>query len=278
MTKDRGPWYLLTGLIIGGVIGLLYAWLVQPVQYTNTTPASLRSDFKDQYRSLIALAYMSNGDMVRAKARLELLKDEDSYRALAEQAQRTLAYGGFPQEARALGLLAVALEQANSAIDPGTPSTTSSTPNPTTSAASAGSLSTSTPQSAKTPEITFTPLPTRTSTPAPGAAFVLDNRELICDPGHEEPLIQILTLDAAEQPVPGAEIVINWAGGEDHFFTGLKPELGLGYADFNMTPGTVYTLRLADGGQPVPDLSPPECENAEGERYWGTWFLLFTQP
>ncbi len=56
-------------------------------------------------------------------------------------------------------------------------------------------------------------------------------------------------LDAAEQPVPSVELVVTWDGGEDHFFTGLKPELGLGYADFVMTPEVVYSIRLADGGQ-----------------------------
>ncbi|MDD2696431.1 MAG: hypothetical protein PHD58_10960, partial [Anaerolineales bacterium] len=92
--ERRGAWFLLTGLIIGAVLGLLYAWVVQPVQYTNTAPASLRADFKDRYRALIALAYSADGDLVRARARLELLEDDDSYRSLAEQAQRTLAEGG----------------------------------------------------------------------------------------------------------------------------------------------------------------------------------------
>ena len=294
MRDNRGPWYILTGLIIGAVIGLLYAWAVQPVQYTNTTPASLRSNFKDQYRSLIALAYVSNGDMVRAKARLELLKDEDTYKALAEQAQRTLAEGGFPQEARALGLLAASLGQASpeeteSSSSPGTPVTPSLTLNPTanTTPTTAGAnppltgtttFSTGTPQLTRTLGYTFTPLPTRTPTSTPGAPFILESRDMVCDPNLEEALIQIMALDAADQPVPGVEIAVNWEGSENRFFTGLIPELGLGYADFSMTPGTTYSLRLAEGGQPVTDLSPPECENNRGDRYYGTWALLFVQP
>jgi hypothetical protein len=258
MSSNRGPWYLLTGLVIGVVIGLLYAWLVQPVQYTNTTPASLQPNFKDQYRSLIALAYLTNSDMVRAKARLELLKDEDAYRALAEQAQRTLGGGGILQEARALGLLAASLGQGSPTVDPnsqssqvippvgtetpassGTPATSSLTPSPTANATLSGSgandsLSTATSQLTKTPGETFVSLPTRTPTLTPGASFFLLSRELVCDPNLEEALIQVLALDAADQPVPGVEIVVNWEGGENHFFTGLIPELGLGYADFSM--------------------------------------------
>ncbi|HEX7974299.1 MAG TPA: hypothetical protein VF498_07815, partial [Anaerolineales bacterium] len=53
-------------------------------------------------------------DLVRAKARLELLKDPDPYQALAGQAQRALADGSSTAEARALGLLSLALGQARS--------------------------------------------------------------------------------------------------------------------------------------------------------------------
>ena len=108
---ERGPWYLLTGLVLGLLLGLAYAWAVQPREYTDTAPASLRADFKDQYRALIASAFTATGDLVRAKARLELLEDPDMFRALSEQAQRTLADGNSPDEARALGMLAIALGQ-----------------------------------------------------------------------------------------------------------------------------------------------------------------------
>lgn len=286
MIKNRGPWYLLTGLVIGVVIGLLYAWTVQPVQYTNTTPASLRPNFKDQYRSLIALAYLTNSDMVRAKARLELLKDEDAYRALAEQAQRTLAEGGFLQEARALGLLAASLGQGSATVDPNPQSSQATPSDETESPASSGTPATpsltpsptATSQLTKTPGDTFAPLPTHTPTLTPGAPFVLLSRDLVCDPNLEEALIQVLAHDAADQPVPGVEVVVNWEGGENHFFTGLIPELGLGYADFSMTAGTTYTLRLAEGGEPITGLTPSECESGGGKRYWGSWRLIFSQP
>jgi hypothetical protein len=120
--------------------------------------------------------------------------------------------------------------------------------------------------------------PTRTSTPTPIAPFLLDESTFVCDRDLGQPMIQVLAQDRAGEPVPGVEVVVAWEGGEDHFFTGLKPELGPGYADFRMEPGTVYTLWLAAGGQPVPDLSPAECESESGSRYWGSWLLVFTQP
>ena len=74
------------------------------------------------------------------------------------------------------------------------------------------------------------------------------------------------------------EVVATWPGGEQLFYTGLKPELGVGYADIEMTPGITYTLRLAGAGQSVSDLTAFECEESGGERYWGSWLLTFIQP
>lgn len=316
--EERGSLYLLTGLFIGVLLGLAYSWWVRPVTYTNTSPASLRADYKEQYRALIASAYVANGDVVRARGRLDLLKDADVYGALAEQAQRMLAEGSQSEEARALGLLAVALGQSPqagsgqpAAAKPGetfTPELPSRTPDLTFTALAATlvstatlEISTATPTLTLTPEptetpatetentpppgdesasqtATWTPLPTLTTTTAPGARLALKSRTPICDPELGEALIQVEAQDAAGEPVPGVELIVSWQGGEDHFFTGLKPELGLGYADFTMTPGVEYTLRLGAGGEPVTDLKPAECQADGGERYWGSWRLIFTQP
>ncbi|HEY5668558.1 MAG TPA: hypothetical protein VIS10_01095 [Anaerolineales bacterium] len=293
MSDERGPWYLITGLVLGAVMGVLYAWVLQPVQYTDTTPASLRADFKDQYRAMIALAYMANGDLVRAGARLDLLEDEDVYKTLAEQAQRTLAGGSASQEARALGMLAVALGQSPSTLaapgggEPGSvpQETQVITPTLSFSAVLTRTLPAATEESTAQPtetsptdSPTITPLPTRQPTPTIGSPFVLKSEELSCNPAQETPLIIVQAYDAAGQGIWGVEAVVNWEDGESHFFTGLKPELGIGYADFTMTPGVVYTLRLAEGGQTIPNLTPKECEAEGGERYWGSWLLVFAQP
>lgn len=108
--SQRGPWYLLTGVILGLVFGLIFSWFVQPVEYKETPPYSLRADYKDQYRLMISIAYSANGDLVRAQERLKLLKDRDMQQALIEQAQRILASEGNLDDARVLSGLASALE------------------------------------------------------------------------------------------------------------------------------------------------------------------------
>jgi hypothetical protein len=305
LRDERGPWYLITGFVLGAVLGVLYAWLVSPVEYVNTSPAAMREDFKGQYRALIASAYVANRDLPRAQARLNLLGDEDVARVLAEQAQHSLAEGGSPEVAQALALLALDLGQGPTPIaEVGTPVPTavlSTTVTPT--ASSVVKTPTSTPPETApgqteeavptagptdspnlTQEITRTsqptsePLPTRTPSPTPGSPFVLQESTFVCDPEQTEPLIQVLAEDADGAGISGVEVVVSWEGGEDHFFTGLKPEFGPGYADFSMTPGVTYNLRLADGGQTITDLTPAECETSSGSRYWGSWYLLFAQP
>lgn len=285
---DRGPWYLLTGLLIGIALGLGFAWLVSPVEYINTSPASLRADFKDQYRALVAVSYLASGNAERARKRLAELKDGDFVGNLTVQAQEWKALGHPESESKALGLLAANLLQGPtptsdlSAVSP--PPTTPSpdlSPTPVIVLTSALDI-TSTPTinigRTPSPTSTSTLLPTRTPTPTQGAAFVLNNQQLLCEANLTQPYIQVEVLDAASQPVPGVEIVVRWDNGEEHFFTGLKPELGLGYADFTMTPGIVYTLQLVLGSQPITGLTATECEAPGAGRIWGSWRLTFQQP
>jgi hypothetical protein len=105
---ERGPWYLLTGLVLGAALGLFYAWWIRPVTYTNTSPASLRAEFKDQYCALIASPTWPAETWCGPKPGAAAQRSR-VYRSLAEQAQRTLADGSSVQEARALGVLAVSL-------------------------------------------------------------------------------------------------------------------------------------------------------------------------
>jgi hypothetical protein len=274
-SEERGPWYLLTGLIIGIVLGVLYTRYLQPVEYIDTSPALLRQDFKDQYRLLIAAAYSANGDLVRGKARLELLKDPDVFRALSEQAQRTLAENGSSNDARSLGLLAIALGQAP-------PGPVLSVTQPAQTPTSAPSLATPADLGDSSPaasENSTTINPVSPESPAsPEGPFTLLNQEKKCDQNLSAPLIQVQVTDKSNQAVSGALVIITWNGGEERFYTGLKPEQGLGYADYTLDPALVYSLQVGEGSQPVADLAAAACEDAAGNRFWGAWWLAFIQP
>jgi hypothetical protein len=292
MREERGPWYLLTGLVIGAILGLVYAWRVAPVKYVDTSPATLRQDFKEQYRALIAAAYSADGDLLRAQARLNLLKDPNSAQTVAIQAQQALAEGRPVAESHALGLLAVALSDNNTTAGP-PESPASTTPAPTQSKTPLPSTATPSPTrptltpssraviSATLPatQAVITLLPSLTPTPTSGAPYVLSGEpKLVCDATLKRSLIMVEAKDAAGQPVPGVEVLVTWTGGEDHFFTGLQPEHGPGYGDFVMTKDVTYTIHVADGGQPVPGLKTSQCQGSGGSQFSGSWSLVFVQP
>lgn len=63
----------LLGLLLGVAAGLVYGWLVQPVEYVNTTPESLREDFRADYVLMLAEAYPGQGDLEWVRQHLALL-------------------------------------------------------------------------------------------------------------------------------------------------------------------------------------------------------------
>ena len=95
----RFPWDVLLALLAGLGLGLVYSWVISPARVTDAEPRTLRTDFKDQYRSAIAAAYAATGNLPRAQARLSLLGDSDPIEALNAQAQRMLGSGQSPEQA-----------------------------------------------------------------------------------------------------------------------------------------------------------------------------------
>jgi hypothetical protein len=73
-------------------------------------------------------------------------------------------------------------------------------------------------------------------------------------------------------------VVVEGAGGFEHFFTGLKSELGSGYGDFEMTPGGEYTVRLTESPGLTVNLAVPACTDEAGNQFSGSWQVVFKQP
>ena len=291
MTVKRFPWWLVV-LMLGFGFGLVYAWVIAPVKYVDAEPRALRDDFKDDYRSAIAAAYASNPDLERARARLALLGDPDPSQALAAQAQRMLASGESPEAVQQVAMLAAVLQGQVAVNSPPEATVTSTNSNDTTSEViDMPTVGTATllvetleptsetePTSTPVPLLTATSRPTSTPTPTLGAPYQLVGQDTVCDTELAEGLLQVVVTNAVRKQIPGAEIIITWNSGEEHIFTGLKPELGYGYADFLMAPNVTYSVRMADGGTPALELSIPACTNTNGEPYQGGVRLTFQQP
>lgn len=305
MNDNRGPWFIFTGLLIGIGIGIGIAWGMPRSQPVDTSPASLRLDFKDEYRYMIAAAYTVSGDLGRAQARLATLNETDPAQSLGEQAQRMLARNSSMDRVRILANLSEAIQSQptqtpapESGADSPSPVSPLNEASPTPKVAEfvetqpatltpepteAGSQPRFTPTATDTPFPTLPPLPTatlrptRTATPTPGAPFALVSQSTTCDP-KQPGLLKVNLQNASGQPVPGQELVIAWFGGEEHFFTGFKNEISPGYADFAMASGIEYALSLSGGRTRITGLAAPACAGDDGKPYPGSILLEFRQP
>lgn len=65
--------YFFAAIFVGIGLGLLYGWVVSPVQFYDTTPATLRIDYQADYVLMVAEAYASDDDAMLAVERLYFL-------------------------------------------------------------------------------------------------------------------------------------------------------------------------------------------------------------
>ena len=267
------------------MLGVIYAWVISPVEYVDIIPSSLSADGQNSYRAQIALAYQATGNLDRARQRLALLGEAGSQQALAAQAQRIVASDALNPEGRALALLASDLSpQPAASPTPATPTSSSTPPTraPTTSTQDpVQAVRTATrppsPTPSLTPQFTYTPRPTVQPTATLGAPFALKDKIEVCDQSLTPGLLQVEVLNSAGQGVGGVKLTISSPGGEENFFTGLIPELGPGYADFLMAPQVTYAVRAGDNGGTVTGLSIIACKAPDGSTYSGGYKLRFSQ-
>lgn len=253
------PSLILLGLIIGVALGVFYGGVISPVSYTDTAPAALRGDYKDQYLLLIATSYTADGDLDRARQRMAQLGVADPAGAVTALAQRLAAEG---KDTSAPSALAAALGVGVAPVTLVPTATTAATEIPTLPP-----TVTSFPSS--------TTFPTLTPTATPIYDYVLVSQEAYCNEAERLPLIIVDVIDADGRPLPGVRVSVTWADGEDGFVTGLKPEISASYGDFLMQAGIVYGIQVGSRTPPVTGLTASLCQTAEGDSYRGAVRLVF---
>lgn len=257
------------------VLGIVYSWVISPISQVDTHPNLLRDDYKDIYRSLISRAYRANINLPRAEARLELIGDQEPALALAAQAQRFLAESEDNEMALILANLSSVLQTANKPV-PTMPQPTS-TPVPENSNGSNGNADQNTDDS--TPSPTNGVISSTTPSPTDSPPFILQDSSPICDPTLGESLIQVIATDGSGEGIPGVTLEISLGTDPTEvFYTGLKPELGLGYADFSAEPGLTYQLEIPESGLIITDIEVPTCQTESEDSYWGSWEIYITHP
>lgn len=267
-----GLWAML-GLALGLAVGLVLAWVVWPVRYTETDPADLMAERKALWADLVADGYALTGDLDAARARLALLGVRDPGAFVAQVAETRLDQGASLSHIRAMARLAEQLGgiTARLLVYIATPAPTpTSTPTPA-------------PTATPTPSPTPSPAPTATPTTPPSVqVFRLVAKETVCAAGAGPDVIAIFVFDEEERGVPGIRIEVTWSGGSDAFYTGLKPYVDPGYADFVMEPGVDYTVAVGTEGSDVVRgirASDEPCPEAKGPAHH-EWVLRFrrTKP
>ena len=78
----------------------------------------------------------------------------------------------------------------------------------------------------------------------------------------------VMVLDAGGQQLPNVELLVRWDGGEDRFVTGLKPDIGLGYADLDLERGRSYQLAVIGAASQLVNIVAEECEGAPHLATW----------
>lgn len=72
-----GRWIrFLFVIAIGFGIGVGYAWVIDPPDFVDATPDSLRSDYQADYVLMVAEIYHSQGDLTNAIGRLTFLGEQ----------------------------------------------------------------------------------------------------------------------------------------------------------------------------------------------------------
>jgi hypothetical protein len=225
-----------------------------PVQFTNADAAFLRPSYKDDYIRMISAAYQTDGDLEAAKQRLSQLGLTNPIQSINDLVSRDKASRADAARLNALSDLAGSIA--------GEP--------PSTAAGRAPSNLT--PQAVEI--VAATP-----TVPAPTFKLV-EHTQLDCQDEPDAAYLVFVVRDSSGQDLPNIGIQVRWSGGDDLVYTGLKPERGVGYADFEAAPGTFSASIINTQSDEVSDLvigdAPANCKADRGATPRG-WKLVFQQ-
>ncbi|MBI3913246.1 MAG: hypothetical protein HY327_03450 [Chloroflexi bacterium] len=239
----------MVSLAFGIATGLTIAWGLWPVEFINADPSDLRSSYKDDYVRMIGAGYELDGNLDAARAQLAQLKFANPTAALNQllvqpnsPARQTNAIVALAQD---LGLNISATEFVR----------------------------------APTPE---PPAISANAAPTPNAITyrVAEKSVLTCTDEPGDARLRFFVRDAQGRDLPNIAIEIRWESGEEVVVTGLKPEQGPGYADFDAAPGTYQSNIQNAAGESATDLivgtAPANCKTDRGATPRG-WKIVFRQ-
>jgi hypothetical protein len=77
----------LIAILVGLALGLAYGWLISPVRYIDTSPNTLRIDYKTDYVLMVAEVFQNENNLDMAFRRLALLGADKPEELVAQAIQ-----------------------------------------------------------------------------------------------------------------------------------------------------------------------------------------------
>ncbi|MCJ7552062.1 MAG: hypothetical protein MUQ30_20515 [Anaerolineae bacterium] len=280
----------VVGLLLGLVAGLIMTWFVVPLEYYDTYPPMLDASYRHEWIRMTVWVYGLDGDWERTEARLLNLESSEIRVVAADVLEQATATGQPVEVLERLAAFAAAYGVSTPGVaiygqgDAGPVAPAAGTP--VAGAESAQATPTLAPV---IPSLTLTPVPTVTPslTPTPPvsetSAIRIISQTLTC---ATEPSIAVslelsrtIEVRGREQQeivgLPMREIWLLWDDGADRAFTGFRPDLGLGYADFVVIPGRSYNLYVdSPYGRPVLAVQVEPCPPDEGTGWVSRYLVL----
>ncbi|MDD2921354.1 MAG: hypothetical protein PHQ36_03640 [Anaerolineales bacterium] len=87
---------LVIAVVVGIAAGLIYGWVVSPVEYVDVTPGIMRADYRADYVLMVAEAHQREQDSETSARRLAML-GSDPPAKIVESALIYAAQNGFTE-------------------------------------------------------------------------------------------------------------------------------------------------------------------------------------
>lgn len=275
-------WLFAFALVVGLLFGLVASWTLGPLPERNTEPFQLQQEDRNHFLIAIALDYEHRGDLHRALEKVVALRPlGDPLQAIADAACE-LAQGDYLNSESGVKALRMAArmytaqgrggcadtllpvevlpDKPAAAPDPAAP-LPSPTPPPTKTPSRRAARATATLRAVATtvPQRTFSPLPAST----------------FCD-SDDQAVIEVKIVDFLGRGIPGQRIRVRWGDEDNVFLSGLKPERGTGYADFQMDEGISYSIDMPGASDPLrADLITGRCYTESGRESLKSFRVTF---
>jgi hypothetical protein len=225
---------------------------VSPVEFKNANLADLRQSLKDDYVRMASIAYEKSVNLQASQRRIQTLDLANPTLAFSDLITRetnssnTATRDALIHLGKALGLKLPYTAQRPAPDIP-------------------------------TPVAVFvvaTPVPTILT------FRLVEHLQLTCVDTPDTATLRMIVRDAAGHDLPNIGIEVRGGDVTETIYTGLKPERGVGYADYEATPGT-WAVRILDAeSETISDLTigaaPADCRADRGATPRG-WKLVFQQ-